>query len=301
MHFPADSTSVSPAEMPKCFVGAGFAATIVAMSDTTISNDLFTLVPGRTPLLVNVPHAGLGLSPGLAAKLTPAARRLADTDWHVGTLYRFVTGLGAGLMVAGQSRYVVDLNRDPGGRALYPGADNTEICPTRGFDGGPLYLVGEIPDEAEIAARVAQYWRPYHDRLAAELEAIRKRHGYAILLDGHSIRAEVPRFFSGRLPDLNLGTNDGSSCAPGLAAEAVKVLAAASGFTHVHNGRFKGGYITRHYGRPADGLHALQLEIAQACYMDEARLEHWDAARAAPLDAVLRQLVEILLRWRPDA
>ena len=285
--------------MTKRFVGAAFAATIGSMTDSMIHSDLFTLVPGDTPLLVNVPHAGLGLAPGLDARLTPAGQSLADTDWHVGTLYEFVTGLGVGLMVAAQSRYVVDLNRDPGGRALYPGADNTEICPTRGFDGGPLYRDGAAPDKADIAARVARYWQPYHDRLAAELDVIRARHGYAILLDGHSICAEVPRFFTGRLPDLNLGTNDGRSCAPDLAAAAAKVLAGASGLTHVHNGRFKGGYITRHYGRPADGLHALQLEIAQACYMDEANPRHWDAGRAAKLGAVLRQLVEALLRWPP--
>lgn len=269
------------------------------MTDNMIRSDLFTLVPGSAPLLVNVPHAGLGLSPGLEGRLTPAGRRLADTDWHVGALYQFATGLGAGLMVAAQSRYVVDLNRDPSGRALYPGSDNTEICPTRGFDGDPLYRDGVVPDDAEIAARVAQYWQPYHDRLASELEAIRARHGYAILLDGHSICAEVPRFFAGRLPDLNLGTNDGRSCAPDLAAEAVSVLAGASGFTHVHNGRFKGGYITRHYGRPAEGLHALQLEIAQTCYMDESNPRYWDAARASPLGNVLQGLVEALLRWRP--
>lgn len=286
--------------MTKRFVGAAFAATIGAMTDSMTHSDLFTLVPGDTPLLVNVPHAGLGLAPGLETRLTQAGQKLADTDWHVGTLYEFVTGLGAGLMVAAQSRYVVDLNRDPGGRALYPGADNTEICPTRGFDGASLYREGEAPGDAEIAARVTQYWQPYHDRLGAELDTIRARHGYAILLDGHSICAEVPRFFAGRLPDLNLGTNDGRSCAPGLADAAVKVLGGASGLTHIHNGRFKGGYITRHYGRPAEGLHALQLEIAQACYMDETRPRHWDAARAARLSAVLRQLVETLLRWHPE-
>lgn len=269
------------------------------MIGTRPNTDLFTLVPGHTPLLVNVPHAGLGLAPGLAARLTEAGQRLADTDWHVEKLYAFAASMGAGLMVATQSRYVVDLNRDPTGRALYPGAENTEICPTRGFDDAPLYRDGAAPDHAEVSARVAQFWQPYHDRLAAELEAIRARHGYAILLDGHSIPAEVPRFFAGRLPDLNLGSNDGRSCAPDLAAEAVKVLAGASGFTSVHNGRFKGGYITRHYGRPAEGLHALQLEIAQACYMDEARPRHWDGARAASLTVVLQRLTDILLHWQP--
>ncbi|WP_300302862.1 N-formylglutamate deformylase [Ferrovibrio sp.] len=260
---------------------------------------LFTLVPGATPLLINVPHAGLGLGPGLPERLTDTARRLTDTDWHVEKLYAFATELGAGLMVATHSRYVVDLNRDPEGRALYPGADNTELCPTRDFDGRLLYRDGDGPDAAEVAARANRYWHPYHRRLSAELEAVRARHGFAVLLDGHSIAAEVPRFFAGRLPDLNLGTNDGASCAAGLADRACDVLSAAKGFTHVYNGRFKGGYITRHYGRPADGIHALQLEIARDCYMDEGRLEHWDAGRAAPLMAILRKLVETLLHWQP--
>lgn len=265
----------------------------------TENTALYDLSPARSPLLVNIPHAGRVLSPGLEGRLTPAARRLADTDWHVEKLYAFAPAAGAGLMVARHSRYVVDLNRDPEGRALYPGADNTELCPTSGFDGVPLYEDGQAPEAAEIAARADAYWRPYHAQLTAELEAIRARHGYAILLDGHSIVSEAPRFFQGKLPDLNLGTNEGRSCAPDLAAVAYGVLGAAPGFTHIHNGRFKGGYITRHYGRPGESLHALQLEMAQSCYMDEADLERWDARRAAPLTAVLQQLVERLLAWRP--
>lgn len=263
------------------------------------SAPLFAFTPGSTPLLINVPHAGLGLSPGLAERLTGAGLALTDTDWHVEKLYDFAAARGAGLMVATHSRYVVDLNRDPAGRALYPGADNTEICPTRGFDNEDLYNPGQAPGEAEVAQRVAAYWQPYHDRLAAELAAIRRRHGYAILLDGHSIAAEVPRFFAGRLPDLNLGTNDGQSCAASLGTLAYGILSSDSRFSHVHNGRFKGGYITRQYGRPADGLHALQLEKARDCYMDEGNLAHWDTVKAAPLIDLLKRLVDGLLAWRP--
>ncbi|QDO98147.1 N-formylglutamate deformylase [Ferrovibrio terrae] len=265
----------------------------------TDNAELFTLVPARSPLLVNIPHAGRRLSPGLAERLTPAGSLLADTDWHVERLYAFAADLGVGLMAATHSRYVVDLNRDPDGKPLYPGADNTELCPTDGFDGASLYQAGAAPDAAEVARRADAYWRPYHARLAAELEAIRSRHGYAILLDGHSIISEAPRFFDGRLPDLNLGTNEGRSCDPGLAAAAYGVLCDAPGFTSIHNGRFKGGYITRHYGRPAERVHALQLEKAQCCYMDEQNLEHWDPERAAPLIAVLRRLVDRLLHWTP--
>lgn len=266
----------------------------------TTDDQLFSFAPGDSPLLVDVPHAGVELCPGLAERLTGEGLKLTDTDWHVEKLYGFAPGMGAGLMVARHSRYVVDLNRDPSGQALYPGADNTEICPTRGFDNMPLYREGMAPDAAEVAQRVEAYWRPYHARLAAELEAIRDRHGYAILLDGHSIAAEVPRFFAGRLPDLNLGSNDGRSSSPELAARANDILAAADGFSHVHNGRFRGGHITRHYGQPGLGLHALQLEIARDCYMDENNLRHWDAGRAAPLVDVLRRLVGALLDWRPS-
>ena len=200
-------------------------------------------------------------------------------------------------MVATHSRYVVDLNRDPSGAALYPGADNTELCPTRTFADEPIYVPGGAPDAAEVAARRSEYFEPYHRLLAAEIERVRVRHGYAILLDGHSIRSRVPRFFAGRLPDLNLGTADGASCAPSVQQAAALVLAGAAEFSSVVNGRFKGGYVTRHYGSPAHGVHALQLEIAQACYMDESPPYRWDAARAGALTAVLERLVGALRGW----
>jgi len=264
------------------------------------SSDLYVFRAGTAPLLINVPHCGTALAPGLAGRLTPEALTLADTDWHVEKLYDFAAEYGVGLMHARYSRYVVDLNRPPDGTPLYPGADNTELCPSRAFSGNDLYLAGGIVAETEVAERRRLYWQPYHDRLAAELAAIKARHGYALLLDGHSIPSQVPRFFPGRLPDLNLGSNDGRSAAPGLAAAAEAVLSQAQPqFSHVHNGRFKGGYITRHYGRPEAGFHALQLEKAEICYMDEARPNPYDPARAAPLIAVLRRLVQAMRDWRP--
>jgi len=253
---------------------------------------------GGSPLVVDVPHAGTFLPPALAARLSPAACTVPDTDWHVEKLYAFAPAAGATLIVATHSRIAVDLNRDPSGAALYPGADNTELCPTRTFDNDAIYAGGDVPGAAEIAARRTAYFDPYHAALAAEVERVRVRHGYAILLDGHSIRARVSRFFAGRLPDLNLGTADGASCAPGLQDAAAAVLAGAAGFTHVVNGRFKGGYVTRTYGKPARQVHALQLEIAQCAYMDEAPPHRWDAARAAPLAAVLERLVAALTAWR---
>jgi len=265
----------------------------------TPDDRLYTFVPGSTPLLIDVPHAGTHIPPELRADLTPLAQTAPDTDWHVQLLYQFALELGAGLMVATHSRYVVDLNRDPGGETLYPGADNTELCPTRSFSNEALYLPGRAPDAAQVARRRARWWAPYHQALAAALERIRARHGYAILLDGHSIRSQVPRFFDGRLPDLNLGTAGGASCAASLQAAALGILQAAPGLSAVCNGRFKGGYITRHYGRPGEGLHALQLEMAQAAYMDESPPYAWEPRRAEALGAVLRRLVGALLDWRP--
>jgi N-formylglutamate deformylase len=260
---------------------------------------LCDIVRGDAPLVIDIPHAGTQVPPAIAARLTAAAAAVPDTDWHVEKLFAFAREAGATLLVATHSRYVVDLNRDPGGAALYPGADNTELCPTRTFDNQAIYAGGDAPGADEVAARRARYFVPYHAQLAAEIERVRARHGYAILLDGHSIRSVVPRFFAGRLSDLNLGTADGASCAPGVEAAAALVLAGAQSQTSVVNGRFKGGYVTRHYGRPERGVHALQLEIAQACYMDEAPPYRWDAARAAPLVAVLQRLAAALLAWRP--
>ncbi len=260
--------------------------------------ELWELHRGDSPLIIDVPHAGTALPDDIRARLTDAARTLPDTDWHVEKLYAFACEAGITLMAATHSRYVVDLNRNPDGVALYAGADNTELCPTRTFGNEAIYVESAAPAQSEVSARAANYFAPYHAKLAAEIERVRTRHGHAVVLDGHSIRAEVPRFFQGRLPDLNLGTADGTSCAADLQAAATSVLAAANRFTHVVNGRFKGGYITRQYGRPAQGVHLLQLEIAEDCYMDEAPPYRFDAARAQPLIDVLKQLVQPLQAWR---
>lgn len=261
-------------------------------------NALYEIARGDAPLIVNVPHAGTFVPPALRERFTPVAQTLPDTDWHVERLYGFVPATGATLIHATHSRYVIDLNRDPAGTALYPGIDNTELCPVRTFANAPIYRDAE-PSPDEIEARTRTYFAPYHQALAAEIHRVQARHGYVVLLDGHSVPSVAPRLFAGRLPDLNLGTVDGASCAGALAATAQGVLVAAETFTSITNGRFKGGWITRRYGDPRGGVQALQLEIVQAAYMDEAAPFRWEARRAAALGAVLERLVGALLAWEP--
>ncbi len=260
-------------------------------------DEVFQFRAGETPLLVSIPHDGRHLPQAIAAGMTAEARRLPDTDWHVRRLYGFAAEIGAGVLAATHSRYVVDLNRDPAGKDLYPGADNTEIVATATFDRQPIYRPGAAPGEDQARARVDTYWRPYHARLAAELEALKSRFGLAVLFDAHSIRSRVPRFFDGRLTDLNLGTACGRSADAGLAARALAALEAAPGYSAVLNGRFTGGYITRHYGRPADRVHALQLELSQRTYMAESHPFAYDPVLADRLTPVLRRLLEELLAW----
>jgi N-formylglutamate deformylase len=231
--------------------------------------------------------------------MTPLALGVPDTDWHVGRLYEFASGLGAAMILARLSRYVIDLNRPPDDAALYSASPQTGLCPALSFAGEPLYLDGRAAVAApEVAQRRAQYWEPYHAELRALLDAARARHGYALLVDAHSIRSVVPRLFEGRLPDLNIGTHDGRSCSPRLAASLRAPLEETRRFTHVFNGRFKGGHITRHYGQPANHIHALQIELAQCGYMDESTAAY-EGSRAAPLQSLLRVLLEALLSCNP--
>jgi N-formylglutamate deformylase len=256
--------------------------------------ETYTLHRGTAPLLLSLPHDGTEVPDGIAARLRPSARRVPDTDWHVSRLYDFARGLGASMIVPRYSRYVVDLNRPPDDVSLYPGQNTTGLCPHVQFSGEPVYLDGQDPDEAEVAERVEQYWRPYHRALAGELQRIHAMHGHARLFEGHSIRGVVPFLFEGRLPDLNLGTAGGSSCSPALQARLESVLQAQDRYDFVVNGRFKGGYITRHYGQPERGVEAVQLELAQLNYMDEDSFEYAPAA-AQKTQGVIRPLLEAAL------
>ncbi|WP_366553157.1 N-formylglutamate deformylase [Aquibaculum sediminis] len=253
--------------------------------------EAFRFKAGPAPLLVSMPHVGTHVPDEIAARLTADALTLSDTDWHVDRLYDFLDELGASVLTATHSRYVIDLNRHPEGRPLYPGASNTELCPTSSFANAPLYRPGQAPDESEVAERRQLYWQPYHDRLAACLAALQAEHGRVLLWDAHSICSRVPRFFEGQLPDLNIGSGGGVTVAPSV-IDAVAEAAQDPEYNHVLDGRFKGGYITRHYGNPEQGVHAVQLELSWATYMDEAPPFAFRDDLAAGIRPVLRRMVE---------
>ena len=239
-----------------------------------------------------MPHTGTFVPEWLAPRLSPAARPLPDTDWHLERLYDFLHDLGASVLVATHSRYVVDLNRPPDNANLYPGQDTTGVVPLDTFHREPVYLPGFPPSEEEVAARINTYWKQYHERLAQALADTKTRHGYALLWDAHSIFSVLPRFFQGKLPDLNLGTADGKSCGPGIGEALRKSI---EGYSVALNGRFKGGYITRRYGDPANGIHAVQLELSEATYMDEKAPYKFRDNLAKRLRPQLRTLLELYL------
>lgn len=266
-----------------------------------MSESVFTLQRGRAPLLLSLPHVGTAIAEDLKPLFVERALRVEDTDWHLPQLYDFAGQLGASVIVPRYSRYVIDLNRPPENSPMYAGANNTELVPTRFFSGEPLYRDGRQPDDGEIARRLDLYWRPYHDALAAELTRLRQHHGHALLWEGHSIKSVLPWLFDGKLPDLNLGTAGGASCAPSLRDALMHVLQKQTAYTQATDGRFKGGYITRRYGRPESGVHAVQLEMCWSTYMDEVPPFAIDAQRAARLKPVLRSLLEAALAWTPNA
>lgn len=257
----------------------------------------FTFTAGPAPLLVSIPHAGTHVPDDLLARMTPAAQALPDTDWHLGRLYDFLADLGANVLAANWSRYVIDCNRPPDDAPLYPGARGTGLYPVTLFDGSPVYSDGTEPDAADKATRLDTVWRPYHETLDLTLARLQAEHDYALLFDAHSIRSVVPALFDGRLPDFNVGTNGGMAAAAVLEAAMTRVYAAADDYTTTCNGRFKGGYITRRYGAPKNHIHAVQLELAQVTYMDEDPPFAYRDDRAARVQPVLRDALAAMLDW----
>ena len=259
---------------------------------------IFEFIPGTTPLLISVPHAGTWVPDELAEAFTPAARTLPDTDWLVDHLYDFARGLGAGRIRANCSRYLVDLNRPPNDSSLYA-SKTTGLFPLIDFSGNAIYREENNPGENECAERLNRYWNPYHYQLQGELNRLQDEYGHAILLDAHSIAAKVPMLFSGSLPDFNLGSNDGSSADRKLIDRSFACLDDHPVYSSVLDGRFKGGFITRHYGSPGNSVHALQLELSQATYLATGMEITIDPEKYRRLQPVLEQLVEFLLNWMP--
>jgi len=251
---------------------------------------------GRVPLLISMPHPGLNLTPVVREGLVDEAVSLPDTDWHIPRLYDFAHDLGASVLAAEYSRFVIDLNRPSDDKPLYAGA-TTGLYPSTLFEGDPLFKEGQVPGTEERARYLEQIWTPYHDTLRNELERLRDEFGYALLFDAHSIRGHIPHLFDGRLPDFNLGTFSGASCSPELETRVEAVCASAKNYSHVLNGRFKGGHITRHYGNPAENIHAVQLELAQSTYMEEFVPFHYRKDLADPTRAVLKELLQGMIDW----
>ncbi|NKB37943.1 MAG: N-formylglutamate deformylase [Gammaproteobacteria bacterium] len=256
--------------------------------------DLFECRSGNSPLLLSSPHDGADFPAKLIEQLNPIALINQDRDWFVTELYRFADKMDVSFIRANYSRYVVDLNRSPEGELLYPGRMETGLCPLTTFNGEALYAENCEPDESEIKSRINRYWLPYHLKIEEELERIKSIHGYALLWDAHSIRAEVPQLFDGVLPDLNFGTADGKACKPDIVNSLLSLVKQYSDYKFVLNGRFKGGYITRHYGNPENNVHAIQLEINQSTYLGDKLLPELDKRKSDKLSALLEQLFGLL-------
>ena len=258
----------------------------------------YTLHTGTLPLLISIPHMGTLQPPEFASQMTDTAAITQDTDWQLDRLYAFALSQGASVLQAHVSRYVIDLNRPPGGESLYPGQTTTGLCPVETFQGAPLYAPGAEPNAAEQDRRLQGYWMPYHRALVAELERLKAAHSAVLLWDAHSIASVLPRLFDGQLPDLNLGTNSGQSCSSAV-IDRVAAVAKDSAFSHVVNGRFKGGYITRHYGQPAQNVHAIQLEMSQCLYMDEAAPFSYLEYKATSVQPLLQAMLQAALAELP--
>ena len=255
----------------------------------------FLLNMGTSPLLVSMPHIGTDIPDELQGDYVPRALGVEDTDWHLARLYNCLPALGASVLRPRFSRYVIDLNRPPDDAPMYPGASNTELCPTRFFTGDELYREGRAPSPEERRRRREMYWQPYHDALEGELSRIKSEHGFVLLWDAHSIRSDIPWLFEGVLPDLNIGTADGASAHPAITQAVAGAAARYADVSHVVNGRFKGGYITRHYGNPSAPVHAVQLEMCQSLYMGEQAPYRYDSAVASGVQPVLRDMLTAAL------
>jgi N-formylglutamate deformylase len=268
----------------------------MSLSAANRITDPYHFIPGTAPILISIPHAGTHLTPEVASGLSDAALPLSDTDWHIPKLYDFARALGASILVGQYSRFVIDLNRPSDDKPLYTTA-TTGLYPDTLFDGRATFKPGMTPTDAQRQQYLDEIWQPYHQKIQSELARMKQEFGYALLFDAHSIASVIPRLFDGQLPDLNLGTNSGESCAPALSEILEKTCQQQTRFTHVLNGRFKGGYITRAYGQPENDVHAVQLELAQVNYMEEIEPFSYSEDKASELQALLKPLLAGMVLW----
>ncbi len=258
---------------------------------------VFEVRQGASPVILGLPHTGTNVPDDIRARLDDNGLLLADTDWHIERLYDGLLD-NVTTVRATFHRYCIDANRDPAGASLYPGQNTTSLIPETDFDGVSIWKDGQAPTEADTADRIARFHKPYHDALAAEIARVKAIHGVAVLYDCHSIRSHIPFLFEGKLPDFNIGTDMGRTCDPAIEAAAVEIAGSAQGYSSILNGRFKGGWTTRHYGRPETGVHAIQMELAQSTHLaTEAVPFNYDETKAArlraPLKAILERIEEI--------
>ena len=250
------------------------------------------IIRGSSPVILGFPHAGTDVPPAVYERLNDNGRLLADTDWHIDRLY---DGLlpNATTVRATFHRYVIDANRDPSGESLYPGQNTTALIPTTDFDGSPIWRESQEPGDREVTSRLAEFHAPYHVALINEIARVKSLHGLVVLYDCHSIRSHIPFLFEGILPDFNVGTNNGQACSPAVESAVIGAIRRADGFTHVLNGRFKGGWTTRRYGHPAKSVHAVQMELAQSTHLcSEAFPFAYDPAKSEKLRVCLKTVLE---------
>lgn len=256
--------------------------------------NLFNYFSGTLPIIISIPHTGTYVPDTILERFTTPAKQLPDTDWHLDKLYAFARSMGIHMLVATHARYVVDLNRAPDGKSLYPGKFTTGLCPTTQFDGSPIYQNGMEIDDKEIQNRIQTYWQPYHNKLQSIVDELKSKNKRVIVFDAHSIRSQEPKLFDGILPNLNLGTADGQSARQELTTK-LATYCSNTNYSSVLNGRFKGGYITRYYGNPAQGVDAIQLEMTQINYMNESVPFTYDYDKAKKCQDMLCGLLSILV------
>lgn len=275
-------------------------ADMFTLNDTDAPMD-YIFTAGDSPVLLSLPHVGTDVPRAIEDDFTREGKEIPDTSWYLDRVFDFASELGIGVLKAHYSRYVTDLGRDPKGGILYEGLENTSICPLQRFDYKQIYITAAEPTEEEIMTRITRYWQPYHAKLAMALMEIKKKHGFAILIDATSIRSQCPRFFEGVLPDVNIGTNDGRSTDPSLTDVILRSFNNdEDGYSHILDGRFKGGYITRHFGDPRHDIHAVQIELTQSTYMDEKPPFTFQPKKADFTRPMLKHIMKAVLSWKPE-